>query len=95
MIGKYDDKVKAELKEVHRLLNLASCHLCNVENDMHPFLPSKFINILAKEVVQLEDELGVFLDEKPTLDWLNYPDSNKKMHSYLILKRILKEGEEL
>ena len=89
MIEISEEKEKKLLLAIIQL-KVAGMHIGESASNVTPFKASKFLNVLMKEVYQIEVELRALLNRK-------LPDTsqlwNEKQSTYLILKAMYEDGE--
>ena len=89
MIEISEEKEKKLLLAITQL-KVAGFHIGNCASGITPFKASKFLNVLMKEVYQIEVELRAFLNgELPDVSQL----WNENQSTYLILKALAEDGE--
>lgn len=84
-----EEKKRKYLEEARRKLSIVATIVYRSASGVKPFRASKFLNILGKELHQLEYELRGFLDS----DVENYGFEFKKMPSLQLLKAMQEEKD--
>ena len=83
-------QTEEKLRKTVMMLKVVGMRVGESANNVKPFKASKFLNVLMKEIYQIEVELKAFLEkELPDVSQL----WNEKQSTYLILKALYEDGE--
>jgi hypothetical protein len=82
-----------QLTTIRRELNIVSAHISEASKIAKPFRRSKFLNMLYKEVKQLQIEVSVFLGDAEIRLLETSPETVTNLSSYQILKAMKRDHE--